>query len=324
MITRGQPWALVLAAGEGTRLRGLTTTKSGLTVPKQYCSLDAGPSLLDEALMRAEAIAPPRRVLTVVARQHRRWWAGPLCSLPLANVIVQPHNKGTAVGLLLPLLHIYRRDPDAILIVLPSDHFVRREDLLTQALRRGIAFAGAAHRHVHLLGIAPEQIDPELGYIVPAARKARASSVIRFVEKPSLDTARHLIAEGALLNMFIMAASARALLSLYLRRHPELVARLERALEQDGPQVDEGSAVSQLYPSLPTLDFSRDLLEGQEDVLRALVVPDCGWSDLGTPRRVAETLTRFPDPPQSRPFIRGRAYLSLSQQQSAGGSPAHA
>ena len=90
-------WALVLAAGEGSRLRSLTTMRSGVAVPKQFCSLQGGPSLLQEALQRAEAVAPRARICTIVAEQHRRWWEGPLWSLPAQNVIVQPDNRGTAL-----------------------------------------------------------------------------------------------------------------------------------------------------------------------------------------------------------------------------------
>src|SRR5688572_7927177 len=82
-------WALVLAAGEGSRLRALTTS-NGVAVPKQFCSLHDGPSLLQEALHRAEAVAPRLRICTIVAAQHRRWWQGPLWSLPSQNIIVQP------------------------------------------------------------------------------------------------------------------------------------------------------------------------------------------------------------------------------------------
>jgi len=112
-------WALVLAAGEGSRLRALTTT-NGVAVPKQFCSPQSGPSLLQEALRRAEAVAPRSRICTIVAEQHRRWWEGPLWSLPPQNIIVQPENRGTAAGLLLPLLlHIEARDPQARVVVLP-------------------------------------------------------------------------------------------------------------------------------------------------------------------------------------------------------------
>jgi len=83
-------------------------------VPKQFCSLRGGASLLDEALARGEAVTSRSRVLAVVAGCHRRWWEGALRSLPPDNVIVQPENKGTAAGLLLPLLHIVTRDPEQL------------------------------------------------------------------------------------------------------------------------------------------------------------------------------------------------------------------
>src|SRR5689334_15770955 len=98
-------WGLVLAAGEGSRLRSLTTTTDGQAVPKQFCSLRGGPSLLHEALQRAEKIAPRERICTIVAQQHQHWWNEPLAMLDPLNVIAQPENRGTANGILLPLLH---------------------------------------------------------------------------------------------------------------------------------------------------------------------------------------------------------------------------
>jgi mannose-1-phosphate guanylyltransferase len=119
---RGNTWALILAAGQGTRLRSLTTTKEGFAVPKQFCSLCGGASLLEETLSRAETVATRSHIVTVVAAEHRRWWEPTLWTLPGENIVVQPQNKGTATGLLLPLLHILRRDPNATVAVLPSDH----------------------------------------------------------------------------------------------------------------------------------------------------------------------------------------------------------
>lgn len=105
-MNNNNTWALVLAAGEGSRLRSLTTTATGQAVPKQFCSLQGGPSLMQEALQRAASIAPIQRTCSIVAAQHRRWWEAPLYHLPEENVIVQPENRGTAHGILLPLLHI--------------------------------------------------------------------------------------------------------------------------------------------------------------------------------------------------------------------------
>src|SRR5574341_1084165 len=92
-------WAIVLAAGDGTRLRELTGD-----VPKQFCRLAGERSLLALALARAGRVAARERTLVVVAERHRRWWAGELAGHPAENVLVQPENRGTAAGILLPLL----------------------------------------------------------------------------------------------------------------------------------------------------------------------------------------------------------------------------
>jgi mannose-1-phosphate guanylyltransferase len=289
MYANGHDWALVLAAGEGSRLRTLTT-QNGIAVPKQFCSLNGGPSLLQDALHRAENVVARSRICTIVAEQHRRWWEGPLAMLPTGNIVVQPQNRGTAVGILLPLLHLELRDPDARLVLLPSDHYVRNEDALARSLRAALHQLPRRGDEVLLLGIGPDEADPELGYIVPShTDRDGAFGVQRFVEKPATALARALVDQGAVWNSFIIAARLSALLRLYERRYPEVVARLRRAVECDvlcGTQ----SAVVAAYERLPEIDFSRHVLEGQEAVLRVLPVPACGWSDLGTPRRVAAAL----------------------------------
>jgi mannose-1-phosphate guanylyltransferase len=310
-------WALILAAGEGSRLRGLTTTPGGLSVPKQFCSLQGGASLLEETLWRAESVAERRHMMTVVAAQHRRWWEAPLWSADPENVIVQPENKGTAPGLLLPLLHIVRRDPNATIVVLPSDHFVRKEGVLARGLQQASRLARIDHQHVYLLGLVPDEVDPELGYILPEDRSVMAAASVRqFIEKPSLDLARSLVQDGALWNVFILAASARALLGLYASRYPGLIADMSRAVEKDGDNSLDATAARALYPKLPTLDFSRDVVQGQESRLRVLTVPACGWSDLGTPRRVAETLSRMEKISNPAQNPGHTAYLSLADQHS--------
>jgi mannose-1-phosphate guanylyltransferase len=321
-MSDGKVWSLILAAGEGTRLSSLTTTASGLSVPKQYCSLRGGASLLEETLARGEAVTPRHRVLAVVAERHRRWWAGPLSSLPPENVIVQPENKGTAAGLLLPLLHIVARDPAATVLVLPSDHFVHDEPGLALTLRRATRLGAEDRRYVYLLGLQPDDADPELGYIVPGRQTGLAAAPVhRFVEKPAIELARSLMSEGAMLNMFIIAASARALLRLYAARDPELITHMAQVVERDRFDTHNAAAAHQLYPRLSTLDFSRHMLQGQEPWLRVLSVPDCGWSDLGTPRRVAATLARIGA--RHLGAESGSTHVNLAEQQARQQRTAH-
>jgi len=317
MLEEANTWALVLAAGEGSRLRSLTTSPSGTPVPKQFCSLFEGPSLLHEALRRAHAVTDSAHTCVVVAAQHRRWWQGALDSVPAANVIVQPENRGTANGILLPLLHIMARDPGAQILLLPSDHHVRQEAVLASALRRAAEQLTWRFDETLLLGIAPEEADPELGYILPGMSDGRgALTVARFIEKPPAAQARELIRAGGLWNAFIIASSAEALLTLIRRRAPEVVEGMRIAVERDRDVGTAGSAVAELYRHLPILDFSRDILPGQESALRALPVPRCGWSDLGTPKRVAAAVRAVPRPALSIGPGVAIGQLSLAAQHS--------
>jgi mannose-1-phosphate guanylyltransferase len=320
----GATWALVLAAGEGNRLRALTTTSSGIAVPKQFCSLRGGPSLLHEALQRAESVVPKERICTIVAQQHRHWWDEPLSSLDPRNVIVQPSNRGTAIGILLPLLHIADRDPQANVILLPSDHHVRDESILAIALQRAVDKLATNPGDLVLLGVAPEEADPELGYIVPAndehiALSFEVQNVRQFVAKPALDHALDLILRGALWNVFIFAARAAALLKVFESRCPEVVMLMREIVSRDRHRPIAATAAMDLYRYLPELDFSRGIAQGNESTLKVLRVPKCGWSDLGTPKRVAETLRNSSARRSSvrRSAFQSSGHLSLAEQHAA-------
>lgn len=281
-------WTLVLAAGSGTRLRDLTTDAAGESIPKQFCSLNGGYSLLRRTLFRAFSAAPVSRTTVVVAEDHRRHWIRATLDLPPQNVVVQPMNKGTAIGILLPLLRIVQRDCHATVVVLPSDHYVDDEMPLARAIQH-------AQEHtiegVTVLGIAPEGPDPELGYIVPDSRypNSRIAPVSHFVEKPSHDAAQALIDRGALWNSFVIVARAQVLIDLIAARHPGIVELLIGAQTPSSTQRD----LRRVYEELPSIDLSRDVLTPAARDLSVQRVPHCGWTDLGTPLRLAECLARL-------------------------------
>jgi len=285
-------WAIVLAAGDGTRLSTLTTDERGDTVPKQFCSLNGGPTLLQKALQRARRIVPRQRVCTVVAQQHARHWRHALLSLPARNVIVQPRNCGTANGVLLGLLRILERDPLARIVFLPADHYVHDEVSFAHSLRLAATFVTG--EGLTLLGIEPDDVDTELGYIVPDDPLDNGiRRVAQFVEKPTAACARDLLARGAVWNSFIFWAHASALLALMRRRLPEIVQQMINALARDLRRDEVTPALEELYAYLPVVDFSRAVMQGAESALRVNTAAACGWTDLGTPRRVAQILRRF-------------------------------
>ena len=288
-------WSLVLAGGDGSRLRALTTKPCGTSVPKQYCSLKGGHSLLEDAIARAQRVVAPDRVCTIVAQQHREWWTEcPLLleALERGNLIVQPRNLGTGIGILYSLLHILAKDAQARVVLLPADHYVRDEDVLNQVLLQALARVDRNAQRPVLLGLQPEEPDTDLGYILPGDPDPCGGwTVARFIEKPGYSVAREIIDAGGLCNTFIMVAAARTLLDLYMPRLAPLVMEMQVSLakgQTEGSPTGSWPALLSLYDRLPELDFSRDLLEGRAADLCVLRVPPCGWSDLGTPRRVGE------------------------------------
>lgn len=316
----GHNWALVLAGGEGSRLQALTTTASGVAIPKQFCSLGGRESLLHDALRRARVVADPTRICAIVAEHHRRWWEALDLGIPSPNLIVQPRNRGTATGILLPLLHIVHRDPEATLLVLPSDHYVRNEHILAMSLRSAMVELERDRSRVILLGITPEDADPELGYVVAdSGIRSRIGEVTEFVEKPNAATARALIARGGVWNAFIFAAGGQELVRAFEARCPDVVGEM-RHIVTSLDSSNRRARLVQLYDRLPKLDFSRDVLQRSPELLRLMTVPACGWSDLGTPKRVAETVSRFASPTDAACGTHAATFLDLATQAAHAGA----
>ena len=291
MRSASNTWAVVLAAGDGSRLREITTTVAGEVIPKQFCSLQSESCLLEDAIRRAQAVTTPQHIGSVVAVNHRRWWSKVLTNLQEENIFVQPKNRGTAHGVLLALLQIQRRAPDSTVLLLPADHYFSDETTMARSLRTATNLAADNQRLVYLLGAEPDHPDQELGYILPSERRRDApAGVVRFAEKPTHEQARALIREGALWNTFILAGSVRALLNLFEGHFDSTMSSMRRAIELAHSERAGPVALELLYENLGPSDFSRNVLERHNQSLRVLRMPSCGWTDLGTPKRVEETV----------------------------------
>ena len=298
-------WIVILAAGEGLRVQNLTRDRSGAPAPKQYSLVGGRTTLLGATLARARRLAPCDRIVAVVAGHHRHWWETELADLPASNIVIQPENRGTAAGILLPVLRITERDPDARFVILPSDHGVASEKILNESIAGAVTCVPHPTSRVVLLGVQPDGPETDYGWIVPKPRSnGRVRAVVSFREKPTAEGAQALFERGGLLNSFILVAGGRSLLNLFERETPVLW-RLFRPPQSDD---HDGSAItgdlSGLYDTLPTLDFSRDLLERAADRLRVYAVPACGWLDLGSPERLTDHLIAQGRQQQARRYER--------------------
>ena len=157
-------WGVILAGGDGIRLRKLTRFICGDDRPKQFCPLLGDSSLVQETRRRAERSIDPHQILYSVTRIHQDHYVRDLADRT-SQTIVQPGNKGTAPAILSALLCISQMDRDALVAILPCDHYYSRETEFTSAFDSAFAIAGERTASVVLLGAQPKAAEVEYGWI---------------------------------------------------------------------------------------------------------------------------------------------------------------
>lgn len=294
-------WAIVLAGGEGVRLRPLVRQVFGDDRPKQYVPLLGSDTLLAQTLNRVALEVPAERTVVVTMTQHAGYMADELSRRPRPRVIAQPCDRGTVAAILYPVHRIAREDSEATVAVFPSDHLVVAEAPFMAHVAEVARWIDRNPRWTVLLGAQPTSPEVEYGWIEPAQYLDELSSgpvraVRAFCEKPSLSMARAYLASGHLWNTSVIVAKVSALLELGRAQLPNVEDRLARIQRFVGTP-DEAAAVRQAYELLPKANFSRTILEASAATLAVSRLPRVGWSDLGSPRRVIEAIGQLPVAP---------------------------
>jgi mannose-1-phosphate guanylyltransferase len=293
----GGLWAIVLAGGEGLRLRSLTRHLYGEDRPKQYAALLESRSLLRQTLDRVALLIPPERTVVVTLSSHARFVDAELRGSAVPRVLAQPCDRGTAAGVLLPAHWILARDPLATVVVFPSDHVILEEAAFMGHVAEVARFVNQHRDWTVLLGAQPTEPEAEYGWIEPAepvgwTGQGPLYRIRRFQEKPSREVAEALFQAGCLWNTFVFAVGAATLIEAGQKCLPSLHDRLARIVAFAGTE-HEGWAIQHGYALAPTANFSRSILEACPVPLAVSKVPALFWCDLGTPDRVAKTLQRL-------------------------------
>ena len=274
--------ALILAGGSGTRLWPRSTDIR----PKPFLALAGRESLLRDAYRRAAALAGPGHVYLSGRAAHGALLADELPEVPAPRRILEPVRRNTAPAVALSTLVACEDAPEAVVLVLPSDQAVADEAAFLAALRAG-ADAAAREDAFVTLGIPPTRPATGYGYMEMAEEndKARARTVVRFVEKPDVVRAAEYVASGRFLwNAGIFLFRARLLFEEMKRICPTILDAARRA--HAARRAGDLSSFEGVFSSFPSVSFDVAVMEKAR---RVLTIPTaCGWSDLGSWEAVFE------------------------------------
>ena len=289
--------AVILAGGDGVRLSSYTREVYGYHLPKQFCPLFEGETLLEQTMRRVSILVPPSQTLTVLNRAHRKFYSPILNGTAARNLFIQPDNRGTAPAILCALLRLVEAGRTGPVAIFPSDHYISDDSAFMNQVATALRAVNRSPQLTVLLGIAPDGPETEYGWIEPGSPLAlpdagigKISRIRRFMEKPSPDIARELYDRNYLWNSFVLIANPTTLLSLIARAIPELYRVFSKVQPLFGSAA-ENEILQIIYPRLLSVDFSASVLANFPTEFSVLPVNGVNWSDLGDPKRMVAAIS---------------------------------
>jgi mannose-1-phosphate guanylyltransferase len=272
-------YAVIMAGGSGTRFWPLSRRKN----PKQLLELYGHGALLEQTVDRVRNLIPSGRVYVFTSELIRKEVSRRLPRVPREQIVAEPASRNTAPTIGLAAHEILRRDPEGIMVVLPSDHVIRKPAEFHRVLRAACRLAAVEGRSV-LVGLKPTRPETGYGYIGIGSLECRLAGqeiyrATRFTEKPDAITAQRYLDSGSYLwngGMFVWRAST--LLRNLEECKPEMARGLTMIAEAGGARASR--AMKRLYPKLERVSIDYAVVEKIPGVLA--VAADIGWSDVGS------------------------------------------
>ncbi|MCX6047668.1 MAG: mannose-1-phosphate guanylyltransferase, partial [Chloroflexi bacterium] len=254
--------------------------------PKQFADITGvGRTMIQATADRLQGLVDDDQLYVVTGANYQDLTANQLSQIPAANILAEPcgRNSGPAIGLV--CLHIYERDPDAVVAILPADHVIVDVPAFQAALR--VAEVAAQEGYLVTLGITPDFPHTGYGYIkcgdgltLTVEPSSSVYTVEQFLEKPNQATATAFLAEGNYFwNGGIFICRAAQMLAEMERQLPEVYAGLQQ-IRNSWQTTEAEQTLAAIWPQLPNVSIDYGVMEGAERV--AMTPLQAGWNDVGS------------------------------------------
>ena len=273
-------YVVIMAGGGGTRFWPWSRERR----PKQVLPILSSRTMIQETVDRVRPLVPWERILIVTSRSQARQLHREVPQIPLGNLLLEPVGRNTAPCLGLAAVHVQRANREAVLIVLPADHYIGAPEKFLRTLRRAAEFA-SREKYLITLGITPSGPETGYGYIQkgPVLGRVRETEVFRtkaFREKPTLQKAKTYLRRGDFLwnsGMFIWRVGV--FLEALEKSLPRLYGDLQELKASMGKR-GERKALEKVYSRCPSISVDYAVMEKAPNV--ALIEARFGWSDVGS------------------------------------------
>jgi mannose-1-phosphate guanylyltransferase len=271
-------YAVIMAGGSGTRFWPLSRREH----PKQLLTLFGQSSLLEQTVARIQPVIPLDRIYIFTSEPILKKVRQLLPRISSDQIVGEPASRNTAPTVGVAAQEIARRDPEGLMVVLPSDHLIAKPVVFRQVLDVACRVASTTGRSV-VLGLKPTRPDTGFGYVRLGQREGKVAGhevfrVDNFTEKPTLARARRYVASRRYLwngGMFIWKAST--LIENFERFQPEMANQLRQIADAGGVR---SPAFRRLYPKFRKISIDYALMEKISNIYA--VPADIGWNDVGS------------------------------------------
>ncbi|MEX0982693.1 MAG: mannose-1-phosphate guanylyltransferase [Bacteroidales bacterium] len=275
-------YAIIMAGGIGSRFWPLSREK----YPKQFIDiLGVGKTLLQQTFDRFKELIPADNIYIVSNAGYKEIISAQLPAIPEENILLEPSRRNTAPCIDYANFRILGKEPEAQIIVAPSDHLIIKEDVFLQQVKYGLEFVGDKQALL-TLGIQPSRPETGYGYIQAVQKSVTGyediglKKVKTFTEKPDLEMAKVFCESGEFYwNAGIFFWSLPTIMQAFETHIPEVHTLFEKGKGKYGT-VHEDKFIEETYARCRNISIDYAIMEKAENVY--VLASDIGWSDLGT------------------------------------------